>query len=104
MQKIKNNDKVKIISGRDRNKEGKVMQIFPKKNLIVVEGVNVRYKHIKKASGQRTGQKVEFFAPINMSNVKLVCPKCSKTSRIMIKVLDSNKRVRVCKKCNEVID
>lgn len=103
MKKIKSNDKVKILSGRDRNKEGKVIQVFPNKNLVVVEGVNLRFKHIRKG-GQNSGQKVEFFAPINMSNVKLICPKCSKNCRVFIKVLDSNKRVRACKQCNEVID
>jgi large subunit ribosomal protein L24 len=106
MQKIKVNDLVKVISGRDKGKQGKVLQIFPKENLVVVETVNKRYKHIKKQAGgsrPQGGERVEFSAPFSISNVKLICPKCNKPTRVGFRRLDDKTKVRVCKKCNEVI-
>ena len=106
MKKIKTNDKVTVIVGKDKGKSGKVIQTFPEDELLVVEGVNTRTKHIRKQKGQtQGGQKIEFFAPMNISNVKLNCPKCSKLARVKFVVNpDTNKKNRVCKKCNEVID
>lgn len=102
--KIKQGDIVKILSGKYKGKEGKVMQILVDEKRVVVDGVNVAYKHMKSRQRGESGQKIQFFAPVDLSNVQLICAKCKQASRIAINVSDDKKKVRVCKKCNEVID
>lgn len=97
--KIKKGDTVLIISGKDRGKEGKILDVFPKENRIVVEGINLRKKHAKPKNQGEKGQTVEKPAKFSVSNVKLVCPRCGKAARIGYKV-EENRKMRVCKKCN----
>ena len=100
--KIKKNDIVIIISGKDRGKKGKVTRVLPRQNQVVIEGVNIRKKHSRpKRSGQK-GQIMEIFAPIDASNVKLQCPKCFKAARISYKI-EGEEKIRVCKKCGQII-
>jgi len=102
--KIKKGDTVLVITGKDRGKKGKVLHVMPKEGRVSVEGVNLLKKHIspqqqKQQKGQqKKGQVVEFPAPIDVSNVKLFCPKCSKATRI-----GSAEKQRTCKKCNQKI-
>lgn len=100
--KIKNGDTVLIISGKDKGKKGKVINAFPKKNRIVVEGANVRKKHVRPKRAGEKGQIVEIPAPFDVSNVKIICPKCKKPARVGYKVAGKNK-FRVCKKCQQEI-
>jgi len=102
--KIKQGDIVKILSGKYKGKEGKVMQILVDEKRIVVDGVNVAYKHMKSRRSGESGQKIQFFAPVDISNVQLICAKCKQATRVAIKTSDDKKKVRVCKKCKEVID
>ena len=104
MKKIQKNDKVKILIGKDKGKTGKVVQLFPQKDLVVVDGINKRYKHVKGGKGKQSGDKVEFFAPIHVSNIKMICPKCTEVVKAQINVLKDNKKIRICKKCKESID
>lgn len=97
---IKRDDMVKVLSGKDKGKKGKVLQVFPKEGLIVVEGMNAMYKHMKSGRSGESGQKIEFNGPMNVSNVMRICPKCGKPARVGYKTVDS-KKVRVCKKCGE---
>lgn len=100
---IKKGDNVKILSGKDRNKTGKVLKVFPGGGRAVVENVNMVKKHQKpKRSGDK-GQRISVPASINVSNLQLVCPKCSKSSRTGIKTIDDRK-VRICKKCGADVD
>ena len=107
--KLKTGDKVKVLSGKDKNKTGKVLQIFVTEGRVVVEGLNLMIKHQKGKKQGEKGQRIQFPSPVNISNVALVCPKCSKITRIgsqTIKSEDKTKKTirnRVCKKCNEVI-
>jgi large subunit ribosomal protein L24 len=104
--KLKKGDTVLIISGKDKGKKGKIVKSFPKNSKIVVEGVNIRKKHMKlKRSGEK-GQIVESFGPIDISNAKFLCPKCSKPTRIGYQLIagEKNKKIRICKKCNNKID
>jgi len=104
--KIKKGDNVKVMAGKDRNKTGKVIQVFPGSDKVVVEGVNIMSKHMKTRRTGEKGQKLEFSGPVNASNVMLICPKCSKPTRVGSKVLvdgAKKEKVRTCKKCNEVI-
>ena len=102
IMKIKKGDTVLIISGKDRLKKGKVLRVLPKEGKVLVEGVNIRKKHIKpKRSGEK-GEKVEMLGFINVSNVKIICSKCGKTTRVGYKTLNE-KKYRVCKKCDQEI-
>lgn len=103
--KIRVNDKVQITTGKDQGKSGKVIQVLPAMNKVVVEGANVMYKHIKSRKQGEKGQRVEFNGPIAISSVMLICPKCNKTTRLGFKISENQKKKdRMCKKCNEVID
>lgn len=101
--KIKSNDKVKIIKGKDRNKEGKVIQVFPEANKVVVEGLNIMKKHLRTRKAGEKGQVIELSAPVRVDNVLLICPKCNHTTRVGFK-LDGKDKKRVCRKCKEFID
>jgi large subunit ribosomal protein L24 len=105
--KIKVNDKVKILSGKDATKntkkEGKVIQVFPQNEKVVVEGVNIMKRHLRTRKDGEKGQILELAAPINISKVMLMCPKCSKPTRVGYK-MDGDKKKRVCKKCNQFVD
>ena len=96
--KIHKNDQVLIISGKDRGKKGKVLDVFTQEGKIVVEGVNMRKKNAKpKRSGEK-GQLVHVPAAFSASNAALICPKCGKFTRVGYKILDK-KKYRICKKC-----
>ncbi len=101
--KIKKNDTVKILSGKDVGKKAKVTQVFDKEKKIVVEGVNKKYKNLRPKREGEKGQRIEFDAPIDVSKAILICKKCGKETRVAYKISDKNK-YRVCKKCKEVID
>ncbi len=97
---LKKGDNVELISGKDRGKSGKIVQVFPSANRIVVEGLNLLTKNVRaKRSGEK-GQQVKFNAPIPASNVMLLCPKCGKRTRIGSHRADG-KKLRKCRKCQE---
>jgi len=100
--KIKNNDTILVISGKDRGKKGKVIKSIPKERRIVVEGINLMKKHIRPRKEGEKGHVVEIAASLNVSNVKLICPKCKEATRVGYKVVGENK-FRVCKKCGQEI-
>lgn len=100
--KIKKNDTVLIISGKDRGRKGKVLESFPKADKIVVEGVGMVKKHRRPKNEREKGQIVEIPKPISVSNVKLICSKCGKATRVGYKVVEG-KKYRVCKKCKQEI-
>jgi len=98
---IKRNDIVKVMSGRDRAKQGKVTQVFPEQGLVVVEGINLRVKHLKARAGGQAGSRVQYAAPLKTNKVMIVCPHCGKTTRPKISQTPEGKKVRLCRKCNE---
>ena len=98
--KLRKGDKVKIISGKDKGKEGSVDRVLLKEGKVLVLGVNVVKKHLKKSQNQKGGI-VEQTKPIPVCRAMLICPKCSKPARVGI-YLDKNKKYRKCKKCGEV--
>ncbi len=100
--KIYINDKVKIISGKDRGKTGKVEKAFPKKGKVLVPGINVVKKHVRPSEDNPEGGVVEKSLPIDVSNVMLVCPECGKPTRVGYK-LKGDQKWRKCKKCKAVI-
>ena len=105
--RIKSGDKVKIITGKDKGKTGKVLQVYPGKNKVSVEGLNLSIKHMRPRRQGEKGQTVEFPAAINVSNLLVVCPKCNKAARVNYKNIkkgDKDKKSRICNKCKELID
>ena len=99
---IKRDDKVIVLSGKDKGKEGKVLSADPKNNKVVVEGVNVATKHQKAMKQGQQGGIIKVETPIYACKVQLVCPKCGKATRVAHKVT-GDKKVRVCKKCGAEI-
>jgi len=102
--KIKKGDKVKVITGKDSGKTGKVLQIYPDREKISIEGINLMYKNMRPRKQGESGQRIQFPAPINISNVTLICPKTNQPTRVGYKVLENKKKVRISKKANEPID
>lgn len=96
--RIRKNDQVQILSGKDRGKRGKVLRVFPKEDKLIVENLNLVKRHRKPKKGGEKGQRVEVPAAIPVSRVMLVCPACGKPTRIGYKVIADSK-VRICKKC-----
>ena len=101
---VKKNDTVVVITGKDKDKKGKVMTVLPKDHRVIVEKVNMVAKH-KKPKGQTDpGGIIHQEAPIDASNVMLVCAKCGKATRNAVKILENGQKVRVCKKCGDTFD
>lgn len=101
--KLLKGDQVKILAGKDKGKKGKIVQVFPKSGLIVVEGVNKMVKHLKSRRQNEGGQRVEFDGPFRADNAALICPKCGKPTRVGYKAMENKKKARVCKKCKQTI-
>jgi large subunit ribosomal protein L24 len=101
--KIRKNDTVKVISGEYKGKLGKVLRIFPRRGMLVVEGINFQKKHMRARSAEEPGGILHKEGPISASNVMLVCPKCRETAKVSVSRVGDT-RVRKCKKCGEVID
>lgn len=99
--RLKKDDKVKVIIGKDRGKVARVLNIDRKKQQILVENVNVIKKHMRPSAQNRRGGIVERESPIHWSNVVLLCKNCMASTRIRLKVLDDGNKVRVCTKCGE---
>ena len=102
--KIKKDDKVKVITGKDKGKVGKVLKVNGKKNRLLVENINVVKRHTKPNAQNRQGGILESEALIHWSNVMLMCNKCIEPVRVKTKTLDDGKKVRICRKCSEIID
>lgn len=101
--KVIKNDTVLVVSGNYKGKKGKVLKVFPKQNRVIVEGVNFIKRHTRPTQKNPQGGIIEKEAPIQASNLLVICPKCDTPSRIGRKVLENGKRVRICKNCEEMI-
>ncbi len=102
--RLKKDDKVKVIAGKDKGKIGKVLKVIRKKNRVLVENVNMVKRHAKPSAQNRQGGIIEGEAPIHWSNLMLMCGKCMTPTRIKVQRLDDGKKVRACSKCDEIID
>ncbi|NSW87498.1 MAG: 50S ribosomal protein L24 [Syntrophobacteraceae bacterium] len=101
---IKKNDTVLVIAGKDKGKSGKVLRVIPKKDRAIVEKLNMAKRHLKPSQQNRQGGILEREAPLHISNLKLICTKCTDPTRVGYRILEDNRKVRYCKKCNEIID
>jgi len=102
--RIKKDDKVKVLTGKDKGKIGKVLKVVTKTNRVVVENINVVKVHQRPTQANPQGGIVDKAMPIAISNLMLMCNSCVKPTRIGIKQLEDGKRVRICKKCDQQID
>ena len=103
MNKIKKNDMVYVLAGRDRGKTGKVFRVFPDKEKALVEGVNYVKKHARKTKADQQGGIIQKESSIHMSNLALFCKACNKPAHIGINMLTDGTKARYCKRCKEVI-
>ncbi len=101
---IKKGDTVAVIAGKEKGKKGKVLHVSPTSNRALVEALNMMTRHERPTQRNPQGGMVQKEAPIHASNLMLVCTKCSKPTRVGAKVLEDGTKVRVCRKCSEIID
>lgn len=101
---FKKGDYVLVISGDDKGKKGKIVGIFPKKMQVIVESVNFLKKHTKPTQNVPQGGVIKQEGALHISNIKLICNKCNKPTTVKREKVKEGKRVRVCKKCKEIID
>ncbi|MCL2009241.1 MAG: 50S ribosomal protein L24 [Synergistaceae bacterium] len=102
--RIKKNDQVRVISGKNKGKEGKILRRIPSKDMVVVEGVNMVSRHVRPSQKNPQSGIIKQEAPIYAAKVMLVCPQCGAATRVGSSFLESGKKVRVCRKCSEIID
>ena len=100
--KLKKGDEVIITSGKDKGKKGKIEKTFPKRELILLPGLNIFKRHMKKKDEKNPGGIISFPRPLPLANVALICPKCGKPTRVGYKI-DKNKKSRICRKCKSNI-
>lgn len=102
--RVKKNDRVVVLSGKDKGKSGKILFVDTEKNRVIVEGLNIVKKTRRPDQQNQKGGIIDIEAPIHISNVLPVCPKCNRGIRVRIKTLDNGKRVRICGGCGEIMD
>jgi large subunit ribosomal protein L24 len=102
--KIKRDDTVQVLQGRDRGRRGEVRRVSPTKGRAIVTGVNIVKRHRRGSSPQDPGGIIEMEAPIDASNLAVVCSSCDRAARVGFRLLDDGRKVRFCKRCNEAID
>ena len=102
--KIRKNDTVLVITGKNKGKKGKVRFAYPDKERVLVEGVNMIKRHTRALRQARQAGIIEREAPIHVADVMLLCAKCNHPTRVGFRLLENGKRVRFCRSCNEVID
>ncbi len=100
---VRKGDKVVVITGKDAGKQGKIIEVDPKRNRVIVEGVNVVKRHSRPTRKLPQGGIQEKEAPISRSNVMLICGRCHKPTRVGKRILDDGSKVRICKKCGEAL-
>ncbi|MFH1837384.1 MAG: 50S ribosomal protein L24 [Candidatus Omnitrophota bacterium] len=101
--RIKKNDTVKVLAGKDKGKTGKVLKIYPDVGRAIIQGVNFTKKHAKKTRQDAEGGIIQREASLDVSNLSVMCKGCNQTSRVGIDILKDGSKVRYCRKCKEVL-
>lgn len=102
--KIRRNDQVQVLTGKDRGRRGPVRQVITEKARAVVTGVNMIKRHRRSTNPQQPGGIIDLEAPIAISNLAVVCKSCDRATRVGFRLLEDNRKVRFCKHCNEALD
>ncbi len=103
-QRVKRGDTVAVVAGKERGKRGKVLRVLPAGGRVIVEKLNIIKRHQRPTQKLRQGGIIEREGTIPLSNVMVVCTKCDRPTRIGVQVLADGRKVRVCKRCSEMID
>jgi large subunit ribosomal protein L24 len=101
---VRTGDEVEVIAGKDRGKRGTITQVIPSENRVIVEGVNMVKRHLRRQPNALQAGIIDKPAPLSRANVMLVCPNCGEPTRVGRTVLADGNRARVCKNCNEIVD
>ncbi len=101
--KVRAGDEVKVLLGKDKGKQGKVEKVFPKSGKVLVAGVNLYKKHKKPTGKTLQGGIIDITKPLGASSVAIICPKCKLPTKVGFK-LENKKKLRICKKCNQVLE
>lgn len=101
---VKKEDLVMVIAGKEKGKSGKVLRVIPERGQVLVESLNIVKRHTRPARGGAGGGILEKEAPLDASNVQLLCKGCNKPARSGVRLLEDGSKVRYCKKCNEILD
>ena len=102
--KIKKNDIVKVMTGKEKGKKGKILMVFPMEKKVIVERLNIVKRHTRPSQKMSQGGIIEKEGKIHISNVMIVCNKCDKPTRVSMKILENGKKIRTCKHCGEMLD
>ncbi len=102
--RIRKGDTAIVLTGKNKGKSGRVLSVLPAKERATIEGVNVVKRHMKPSKKYSQGGIIEKEAPLHLSNIMLVCPKCNKPTKVSNTLLDDGRKLRSCKKCKEVIE
>ncbi len=101
---VRTGDQVEVISGKDRGKRGTITEVRPTENRVIVEGVNMVKRHLRRQPNALQAGIIDMPAPLSRSNVMLICPNCGETTRVSHTTLPNGKRARICKHCTEILD
>lgn len=101
---VRTGDEVEVISGKDRGKRGTITEVRPTENRVIVEGVNMVKRHLRRQPNALQAGIIDMPAPLSRSNVMLICPNCGEPTRVSRTTLPDGKHARVCKNCNEIVD
>ena len=102
--KIRRNDTVRVMAGKDRGRQGQVRQVLTGKGRAVVTGINMSRRHRRARSATDPGGLVDVESPVHLSNLQVVCPSCGRATRVGFRLLEGAKKVRYCKRCDEAVD
>jgi large subunit ribosomal protein L24 len=102
--KIRKNDTVLVIKGKDRGKRGKVHRVYLQERRVLVEGINITKRHMRPRPNVRQTGIIEREAPLDISKVMFICPKCDRPCRLGYRLLEDGSKVRVCRRCGEMVD
>ncbi|MBM4414852.1 MAG: 50S ribosomal protein L24 [Chloroflexi bacterium] len=102
--KVRRNDTVEIMTGKDSGKRGEVRRVLPKEQRLVVSGANIVKRHRRQRTAPEASAIVEVEAPLHVSNVRVVCPACTQAVRVGFRILEAGRKIRFCKRCNESVD
>ncbi len=100
--KLKRNDEIIVIRGKDKDKKGKIEKVISRENKVLVPGLNIYKRHMKSRTQNKPSEIIEITKPFSVSNVALVCPNCHKKTRVGYKI-ENKEKIRICKKCNKTI-
>lgn len=99
--KLKKGDKIIVIKGKDKGRQGKIEKVYPKKGRVLVPGLNIYKRHLKPQGKEKPGGILDFARPLPVANVALICPKCKKPTRLGCAFDKKGNKLRICKKCQE---